>query len=141
LIRWALAYLGAGLTMAGLDAVWLTVSNPILYRPLLDPVLMPEGLRLAPAIAFYLVYLAGLVIFAVRPGLATGRWRTAALFGGLYGFFCYATYDLTNQATLAVWSMRVTAADLAWGTALSATAATAGFLAGRRVPDQIMNAP
>ena len=131
MIRWVLAYLGAGLAMAGLDAVWLTLANGLVYRPTLDPVLMPEGLRLAPAIAFYLVYLLGVVIFAVRPALQSGRWRTAAIFGGLYGFFCHATYDLTNQATLAVWSTRITLLDMAWGTMLTAICATAGLLAAR----------
>ena len=131
--RWIFAYLGAGLMIAVLDAIWLTFAAGALYRPNLPGLMMPEGFRLAPAIAFYLIYVAGVVIFAVAPAIRAGRWTTAAALGGMLGFVCYATYDLTNQATLIVWSMRVTLADMAWGTFLTAVGATAGyFTAGLR---------
>lgn len=126
--RYVLAYLGAALVFAGLDAIWLTMTNASLYRPILAPVLM-TGLRLTPAILFYLTYLTGLTIFAIRPAIAQVRWRTAMVFGGLFGFFAYATYDLTNQATLAVWATQITLMDLAWGTILSSIGATAGYFA------------
>jgi uncharacterized membrane protein len=76
---------------------------------------------------FYLLFVLGLVFFAVRPAIASGDWKTALLQGAAFGFFCYATYDLTNQATLKTWSTVVTLADLAWGTVLSGTAATVGY--------------
>ncbi len=115
-----------------MDAVWLSLANARLYRPILAPVLA-DGFRLGPAIAFYLVYLVGVLVFAVRPAMIDGRWATASLMGALFGFFAYATYDLTNQATLAVWSVRITLIDMTWGTVLTAAAATAGFLASNLV--------
>ncbi|HEY3797006.1 MAG TPA: DUF2177 family protein [Caulobacteraceae bacterium] len=115
MIRWLAAYVGAAVVFAGLDAVWLTLTNGPIYR----------------AVLFYVVYLAGVVLFAVRPALATRRWRTAAALGASFGFVAYATYDLTNQATLALWETQVTVFDLAWGTLVTAAGATAGYAAVR----------
>lgn len=130
--RYLMAYLGAGMLMAAMDAVWLSLANARLYRPILAPVLA-DGFRLGPAIAFYLVYLVGVLVFAVRPAMIDGRWGTASVMGALFGFFAYATYDLTNQATLAVWSVRITVMDMTWGTILTAAGATAGFFASTLV--------
>lgn len=130
--RYLVAYVGAGVLMAALDAVWLSLANARLYRPILAPVLA-NGFRLGPAVAFYLVYLVGVMVFAVRPAMNDGRWATASLMGALFGFFAYATYDLTNQATLVVWSVRITMIDMTWGTILTAAGATAGFLASTLV--------
>jgi uncharacterized membrane protein len=132
MLRYLVAWLGAGLLLAGLDAVWLTLTNATLYRPLLGRVLT-NGFRPVPAILFYLLYLVGVVIFAVSPALRSGRWRDATIRGALFGFFCYATYDLTNQATLIVWSARITVTDLCWGTFLTASGATAGYFSAKLV--------
>ena len=80
------------------------------------------------AIMFYLIYLVGVVVFAVAPAMRTRRWRDAVVLGGLFGFFCYSTYDLTNQATLSLWDVRITVLDLCWGTILTAAGASAGLL-------------
>ena len=125
------SYLGAGLVMLGLDAVWLTLTANSLYRPSIGE-LMLDGFRIGPAAIFYLLYLCGVVIFAIRPALASGRWTTALLFGALFGLFAYGTYDLTNQATLKVWPTVLTAADMAWGCVLTSASATAGYLAASR---------
>ncbi|MBA3812310.1 MAG: DUF2177 family protein [Caulobacteraceae bacterium] len=130
--RWLVAYLASGLVVAALDAVWLTLTNARLYRAALGAILTP-GFRPVPAVLFYLLYLAGVVIFAVAPAIRDGRWTTAAMMGALFGLFCYATYDLTNQATLIVWATRITVLDIAWGTALTAAGATAGYLASALV--------
>ena len=130
--RYLAAYVGAGLAFAGLDAVWLTATSASLYRPVLHAVLI-DGFRAVPAVLFYLVYLAGVMIFAVAPAMREGRWRTATTMGALFGFFAYATYDLTNQATLAVWATRITLMDLAWGGFVTAAGATAGYLASTLV--------
>lgn len=122
------AYAGAGLAFAGLDAVWLSLTSASLYRPVLHGVLI-DGFRPVPAVLFYLVYLAGVVIFAVAPAMRAGRWRVATAMGALFGFFAYATYDLTNQATLIVWATKITLMDLAWGAFVTAAGATAGYLA------------
>jgi uncharacterized membrane protein len=126
--RYLAAYVGAGLAFAGLDAVWLSLTSASLYRPVLHAVLI-DGFRPAPAVLFYLVYLVGVIIFAVAPAMRAGRWRVATAMGGLFGFFAYATYDLTNQATLTVWATKITVLDLAWGAFVTAAGATAGYLA------------
>ena len=128
--RYLLAWVGAGLALAALDTVWLFSTNATLYRPILGPVLA-AGFRPAPAILFYVVYLVGVVIFAIAPAIRAGRWGLAPMMGALFGFFAYATYDLTNQATLIVWSTTITLADLSWGTFLTASGATAGYFASK----------
>ena len=119
-----IAYPLTAVVFLALDAVWLTTMADRLYRPALGH-LMLDRFELAPAIAFYLVYVAGVVVFAVKPGLERRRWTTALGLGALLGFVAYATYDLTNQATLRDWPWRVTLADLCWGTLVTALAAAA----------------
>ena len=130
--RYLAAYLGAGVAIAGLDAVWLTTTNEVLYRAALGAMLAPT-FRPVPAIAFYLLYIVGVVAFAVAPALTTDRWRDAAWRGALFGFVCYATYDLTNQATLVVWRTSLTVIDMSWGAFLTTVGASVGFFVARRV--------
>ena len=130
--RYLAAYLGAGVAIAGLDAVWLTTTNRVLYRAALGAMLAPT-FRPVPAIAFYLLYIVGVVVFAVAPAVATDRWRDAAWRGALFGLVCYATYDLTNQATLMVWSTPLTFIDMAWGAILTAVGASVGLFVARKV--------
>jgi uncharacterized membrane protein len=130
--QYLVGYAAAALVMLGLDAIWLTFTANALYRPLICD-LMLDGFRPAPAIVFYVLYIGGIVVFAVRPGLAAGRWTTALLSGALFGLFAYGTYDLTNQATLKIWSTTITLADMAWGSFLSALSGAAGYLAASRV--------
>jgi uncharacterized membrane protein len=131
MMKYAIAYLAAGLYMAVVDSVWLT-SMISTYRQHIGELLLPDGIRIAPAVAFYLLYIFGIVWFGVSPALANGgSLQTAALNGALLGLFCYGTYDLTNQATLKVWPTFITLMDLAWGVFLTSTAAVAGTLAAR----------
>ena len=92
--------------------------------------LLPKFLP-GPAIAFYLIFIVGVVIFAVAPAIKSGEWSTALLYGALFGFFSYGVYDFTNMATLRNWTATITAADVAWGTVLTGTSATMGYLASR----------
>ncbi|QIB36142.1 DUF2177 family protein [Ancylobacter pratisalsi] len=137
-MRYLVSYLATGLVMLAIDAVWLGLMTSRLYRPRLGDMLA-ETPNLAPAVLFYLIYVGGIVVFAVQPALASGRWTTALLFGALLGLVAYSTYDLTNQATLRQWSTLVTAADMIWGTVLTGVSATAGMLItqalmGRQAP-------
>lgn len=116
------AYGATAIFFGALDAVWLTKVGPKLYRPEIGSLLM-DGWRPAPALIFYALYILGIQIFAVAPALAAGKWQVAAQWGALFGFFCYMTYDLTNQATMRVWSTKVTVADIAWGTVATGVAA------------------
>lgn len=129
---YGIAYVVTGLVFLAVDAIWLSVMAQRLYRPLLGEMLV-DGFRLGPAVLFYLVYIAGIVVFAIGPALASDRWATAAWLGAFLGLFAYGTYDLTNQATLKNWPVIVTVADLCWGTFLTAVAATAGFSITRAV--------
>ena len=130
MIRTLVAYVGTAVVFAGLDAIWLTATNASLYRPTLGP-LLADSVRPVPALLFYVIYLGGVVLFAVTPALRSGRWQTALLLGAGLGFVAYATYDLTNQATLKLWATRITLLDLAWGTFVTAAGASAGFWAAR----------
>lgn len=130
--RPALAYLAAAVTMLVLDSAWLALTNGPLYRRELGDLLSP-GFRLAPAFVFYPLYIAGVCRLAVWPALGSGGLRRAALDGATLGLIAYATYDLTNQATLVHWSSRVTVIDIAWGVVLSAAGGAAGYLAAARV--------
>ena len=123
-----IAYLAAALVMGGLDFAWLKLTSGPIYHRALGATLADQP-NMTAAVAFYLIYLVGVVIFAVRPGLETGDWRTALWRGALFGFFAYATYDLTNLATLKVWSLKISLIDMAWGAFLTATAASAGAAA------------
>ncbi len=123
--HWALAWLGTALALCLLDYLWLAYLSPDIYQAALGPILLKEP-RLVPAALFYLVYVTGLVIFCVAPGLAAGRVGVAARQGALFGFVAYATYDLTNWATLTLFSGHLVAIDLTWGTLLSAIGSAAG---------------
>ena len=128
-MKWVIAYVAAGVSFGALDALWLGWAGKNLYRPALGELLAPS-FRPAPAIAFYLLYIAALVWFAVRAGHAgemrAGGIGVAMLNGALLGAICYATYDLTNQATMKVWPLHVTLIDIAWGAFASAVAAGVG---------------
>ena len=129
---YGVAWFATALVFLGLDAVWLSFSASVLYRPLLGDLLRDDFL-LVPAALFYVIYTAGIVAFAISPSLASGRWTAAGLRGLFLGLFGYAVYDLTNQATLRNWPVTITVADLIWGALLTAVAAIAGFLAARAV--------
>jgi uncharacterized membrane protein len=130
-MKWITAYLSAGLAFGVLDFVWLRWAGPNFYRPALDDLLAPQ-FRLAPALVFYLIYIAGMVWFAVRPGLVGGV-PQAVLNGALLGGLAYATYDLTNQATLRVWPVHLTLVDIAWGAAATALASGVAALTVRKL--------
>ena len=124
LAKYAVGYLATGIAFALIDSIWLRTMYTRLYQPELGPLL--GSLKLGPAVVFYLLYIAGMMWFAVAPALANGRWQTALIQGAVLGCVCYATYDLTNYATLKVWSLKVTVLDLIWGTLLTGSTAAAG---------------
>ena len=124
-MKFLIAYLAAGVSFGVLDALWLRWAGPNLYRPALGDLLAPS-FRPVPAIIFDLLYVAAMVWFAVRPGVALGV-PHAVVNGALFGGIAYATYNLTNQATMKAWSTSVTVIDIAWGAA--ATACASGIAA------------
>ncbi|MDM0011288.1 DUF2177 family protein [Variovorax sp. J22P168] len=122
--QFAIAYGATAVFFLALDAVWLSVMAERLYRPALGG-LMADEVAWVPAAAFYLIYVAGVVLFAVAPALPRASWASALGWGALLGFVAYATYDLTNQATLKAWPWQVTLADLCWGTFATGVSAAA----------------
>ncbi len=123
-LQFAAAYIATAILFGLLDAIWLGKMVPAVYRPAIGPLLM-EGWRPVPALVFYALYMLGIQIFAIAPALAAGKWQVAAQWGALFGFFCYMTYDLTNHATMKIWSTKVTLLDIAWGTVATGLAAGA----------------
>ena len=125
--KYIVAYIATGISFALIDSVWLRTMYERLYKPEIGELMYQGGFRLGPAVACYLFYILGMMIFAVGPALHSGKWQTALLWGALLGFFCYMTYDLTNHATLKVWSTKVTVLDIIWGTVLTGSASLSGW--------------
>ena len=113
-----------------IDMVWLGLVARTFYRKQLGFLLSPNTNWVA-ALIFYLLFIAGILVFVVLPGLEDNSLRTTILRAALFGLVTYATYDLTNLATLKDWPLPVTIVDLAWGTILSIAVSCVGFLAGK----------
>ena len=130
-MSYALQYGSALVIFVVVDLIWLgIVARNYYHRELAG--LMAEKFNVGAAAAFYLMYPVGVVVFAVAPAVASGSWHYAALAGAGIGLFAYATYDLTNLATLRQWPLRLSLLDMAWGTVLTAVSAWAGVAAARR---------
>jgi len=114
----------------GIDMFWLGVVAKGFYRDNLGHLLRPD-VNWAAALIFYLLYIAGILVFATLPALEKHSLRQAIIMGALFGFFCYATYDLTNLATLKDWPVKVVFVDILWGMVLTASVAAASFFIGR----------
>ena len=124
-------YLATLLVFTAVDFVWLGFVAHGYYRSQIGHLLAGD-VNLPAAAAFYLIYALGLVIFAVQPAVAGGGVSKALMLGAMFGFFCYATYDLTNLATLKNWTLPVSLVDMAWGAVLSGIAAAVGaWVAGK----------
>jgi uncharacterized membrane protein len=119
-----IAFVAALLAMAVIDGLWLGLVARSFYRRHLGP-LMADRPNWAAAIAFYLLYVVGVTVFAVLPAADADSLLDAAWRGGLFGLIAYATYDLTNAATLRGWPGIVVLVDMAWGVALTAAVAVA----------------
>lgn len=112
-----------------IDMLWLGVVAKDFYQSRLGHLL--GDINWVAAILFYLIFLVGLTIFATYPAVVKNSLLTALLFGALYGFFTYATYDLTNLATLKDWPLSVVIVDMLWGTVLGGAVATGTVLVYR----------
>ncbi|KUO56480.1 MAG: hypothetical protein APF80_07865 [Alphaproteobacteria bacterium BRH_c36] len=110
-----------------LDLIWIGTVARDFYRRGLGS-LMAENVNMAAAFGFYLIYSIGLFLFVVRPELATGDWKTAAMMGALFGLVAYATYDLTNLAVIKGFPLNIAVVDMAWGATVSAVTAGATVL-------------
>jgi uncharacterized membrane protein len=113
-----------------IDMIWLGFVAKGFYRKHLGSMLSPK-VNWAAALFFYLLFIVGLVVFVIRPALASGEPLKALLLGAFFGLISYATYDLSNLATLKDWPVIVTVVDLVWGTTLGGLVSLAGALLGR----------
>lgn len=113
-----------------MEFAWLSTAAPNIYSPTLDPILAqnPNGLA---GLLFFVIYPIGICYFAVLP--SKNQWRNALIKGALLGFVCYATYDLTNFATLKIWSGKIMLFDLGWGTAVTALSSAAATILLRKI--------
>ena len=119
-------YLATLIVMGIVDLLWLNAIASDFYKKHMGDLL---EFHLVPGILFYLIYAAGILVFV--SGSANATWQSVLLYGALFGFFAYATYDLTNLATLRGWSPTLAIVDMAWGAFITAIAATGGwYIAG-----------
>ena len=129
-MTWITAYIFTAIAFVAIEFLWLgSIARKFYFSRMSH--LLAGKMNYPAAAGFYAVYVVGLIIFAVAPAIEGGSWQTAATYGALFGFFCYATYDMTNQATLKNWPVAVTLVDVVWGTFLSGSAATIGYFATR----------
>lgn len=126
------AYAACLAPMLALDGVWLSTMLKRFYAPRMAQ-LLAESPQFSTAAAFYLIYAAGLALLIVVPAVRSEAGAPKAfLTGALFGLVCYATYDLTNQATLKAWPLSLTVVDMAWGTVLTGTVSLIAYAVTRR---------
>lgn len=122
--RYAVLYLATLFVLVPLDFLFLGIVARDFFTSQVGNML--GELKLVPAVLFYLLYVVGVVIFV--SGSASATWHDTLLFGALFGFFCYATFDLTSLALLRNWSWAVAVVDVSWGAVVTAVSSTAGLL-------------
>lgn len=121
-----LSYLLTAVVFFAIDMVWLGVVARNIYQKYLGNFLSSQ-VNWTAAIIFYLLFIVGILVFAVYPAVGKGSVMSAVILGALFGFIAYATYDLTNLATLKDWPIQIVVIDMVWGAVLSALVSTAGF--------------
>jgi len=132
LLFWVKVYLLTVPVFFAIDMLWLGFLARSFYQDRLGHLLSPE-VNWPAAISFYLIYIGGILFFAVAPAMSRDSLARATFLGALFGFFTYCTYDLTNLATLKDWPKAVVAVDILWGVVLCAAVASASFLIARRL--------
>jgi len=113
-----------------IDLLWLGLIARGFYRTHLSDFLS-DSVNWTAAMVFYFLYIVGILLFAVIPALESGSWQKAVIWGALFGFFTYATYDLTNLATLKNWPLTVVVVDILWGVVLCTSVAFSSYQIGR----------
>lgn len=128
MLTFLIAWVVAAAVFLGLDTLWFARMVPRFYRPIMGEIMRPAP-NLTAAGAFYVIYVSGMIYFAVAPGLAEASATKAMLNGAILGFFGYATFDLSNHAIMRAWSTKLTLVDMAWGTFATALASGAAYTA------------
>jgi len=115
-----------------IDMIWLGLVAKDFYRAQIGALMKPDVNWIA-AIIFYLIFIAGLVVFVISPAIEKGSWMHAVFFGALFGLVCYATYDLTNLAVAKDWPLLVTIVDLAWGAVLASSVSVVTYFIASKI--------
>jgi uncharacterized membrane protein len=115
-----------------IDMVWLVLVAKKFYQEQIGFLMKPD-INWFAAIIFYLLFIAGLIIFVISPAVEKHSWVHALVFGALFGLITYATYDLTNHATLKDWPLLVTVVDLIWGTVLASSISLMTYLIANKI--------
>ena len=115
-----------------IDMLWLGFVAKNFYAKQIGSLMKPD-INWSAAIVFYIIFIAGLVIFVITPAVLKNSWTQAVLMGALFGFVCYATYDLTNLAVAKNWPLLVTIVDLIWGAVLAASVSVITFLIASKI--------
>lgn len=125
-MEFVIKLLVAGGVMGVIDFVWLSIIANKFYKSQIGTLLLQKP-NVTAAVAFYVIYVVGIVLFVLNPALEKNSWQHAAIYGALFGFIAYATYDLTNLATLKGWTLKLVIVDLLWGAILTGVVATVSF--------------
>jgi uncharacterized membrane protein len=125
-------YLISFAAFIAIDMVWLVLVAKNFYAKYLG-FLMSPNVNWVAALLFYLLFIVGIVVFVVTPSLKQQSWLQTLLLGALFGLITYATYDLTNLATLKNWPLIVTVVDLIWGTTLSASISIVTYFVAKKI--------
>lgn len=126
------SYFIALISFFALDMVWLGLISKNYYKQKLGFILS-DNPNWAAAIVFYLIFIGGILFFAVNPSLKETRWQTAVLNGALLGALCYATYDLTNMATIAKWPIEIVIIDIIWGMVLTGSVSVITYFSVEKI--------
>jgi uncharacterized membrane protein len=116
----------------GIDMIWIGWLAKIFYAKQIGK-LMTSKVNLGAAVLFYILYIAGVVFFVISPAYEKNSWTFALLAGTFFGAVAYATYDLTNLATIKNWPLILTFVDLIWGSFLTALVSIITFLLSKRI--------
>ena len=126
------AYAIATITFLIIDAIWLGIVAKNFYAAQMGD-LMAENIRFGIAAAFYLVYTVGIIVFAVKPAIEADNFMLALVYGALFGFLAYGTYDFTNMATIRDWPVLMSVVDIIWGTTITAVTSVVTYLAMQKI--------
>ncbi len=126
IMKWVIAYILTTVVFFAIDLTWLGLVAKSFYNKHLGH-LMADKVIWSAAIIFYLLFIVGIFLFVIAPAVAKQSWYHALIYGALFGLFTYATYDLTNLATLKDWPMRIVLVDILWGMLLTGIVSLAGY--------------
>lgn len=120
------SYIVVLVVFTAIDLVWIKMIMRPIFERNIGSMMLPDP-HIGAALAFFVLYQAGLIYFAVLPAVELGSWTLATLHGALLGMIAYGTYEMTNLSTLKGWTLQMAIVDVAWGATLSALAATIGY--------------